>query len=625
MTIKEVAQQAGVSVSTVSKIINNKADSISPATIERVLDIAKRNHYVPYGKIKSTLNSKGFTLGVMLRSVCASPGLLRGVIAGAREQGYAVLVYDSSASAAQEQANFDALSRHHIDGLLWEPVCAQTQDREAEIADKRICLQLANGAAPAWYGESFRQFGRLMTQHLIELGHTSIAFVKEEQSVVSEALLSGYEQALYNNRIPADPMHILPQDKTLPELVSAGVSALVCASPALALTAIDQITSTGFTVPGDVSVVALASDVVHPSHQMSLQQVPYEAYGRALADSLIAQCEERKSDVSVPQPALDLTSSATVDHAAPARKKKVIVLGSINADITLNVSQLPRIDSSVICHSVSSNLGGKGANQAMGVAKLGWPACLIARVGNDTDGSMAFQELNSGGVNTEGVSRDLDNITGKAYIHVQEDGESILTLVPGANGALTAEYVESVAYLFQNAGYCLLSTGPSLECVLQAARLSREHGVKTIFKPSSRADVPTELYQLTDILIPNRHAARRLAPYDSVEEQAEYFLAQGVKNVIITLGHRGCYLRTPAEGLWYDAPHVTAVDTTGAADAFIAALAVHLLQNDSLPDAVEVASHAAGFCVTKQGVIHALVTQDALEQYLAGNHPRLLR
>ena len=96
MTIKEVAKQAGVSVSTVSKIINNKADNISPATIDRVLEVAKKNHYVPYGKIKNTLNSKGFTLAVMLRSVASSSNLLKGVISGAKTKGYAVLLFDSS-------------------------------------------------------------------------------------------------------------------------------------------------------------------------------------------------------------------------------------------------------------------------------------------------------------------------------------------------------------------------------------------------------------------------------------------------------------------------------------------------------------------------------------------------
>ena len=122
MTIKDVAQEAGVSVSTVSKIINNKADNISPATIDRVLEIAKKNHYVPYSKIKSALNSKGFTLAVMLRNVSASSTLLKGIIAGAKDRGYSVLVFDSALSQSQEASNFQNLTRHHVDGLLWEPV-----------------------------------------------------------------------------------------------------------------------------------------------------------------------------------------------------------------------------------------------------------------------------------------------------------------------------------------------------------------------------------------------------------------------------------------------------------------------------------------------------------------------
>ena len=622
MTIKEVAREAGVSVSTVSKIINNKADSISPATIERVLEIAKKNHYIPYGKIKSTLNPKGFTLGVMLRSVSASPGLLRGIVSRAQEENYGVLVFDSGASAPQEEANFRALSRHQVDGLLWEPVSPIT--REALPLDEHIHLQVLDRSAQ-WYADPFREFGRLMTQRLIQLGHTSIAFIKAGSRVDSASLLDGYKQALYDHHIPFEPLRVLAEGRNLAELVSAGVTAFVCANPVRANEVILELTSAGFSIPTDVSVIALAEDAVHHSHHVALQRVPYEAYGRALAESLISRCEDREEKFTLPSPVLDLTGEATVDRPPTARKKKVIVFGSINADITLNVSQLPRIDANAICHSISTNLGGKGANQAMGVARLDWPACLIAKVGNDTDAAMALQVLNSGGVNTEGVRRDLDSITGKAYIHVQEDGESILTLVPGANHAITAEYVDSCAYLFQNAGYCLLSNGPSMDCVLQAARLSRSHGVKTIYKPSVHVEVPDELYRLTDILVPNRHAARRLTPFDTPEDQAAWLLEKGAKNVIITLGHRGCYLRTPAGGCWYDAPHVTSVDSTGAADAFISALAVHLLRGYSLPDAVEVASHAAGFCVTKQGVIPALVDRAALEQYLSADHPQLRR
>ena len=614
MTIKDVAREAGVSVSTVSKIINNKAESISPATIERVLEIAKKNHYIPYGKIKSSLNSKGFTLGVMLRSVSASSGLLRGIVSHAQEKNYAVLIFDSGSSLQQEESNFRALSRHPVDGLLWEPV---SSSGATAPVDDSIHLQVLDRTTGAWYEEPFREFGRLMTTHLISLGHTSIAFMNAGTRVDSSALLEGYKQALYDHHIPFEPLRILADGQNLADLVSSGVTAFICGNPIRANEAIAKLSAAGFSVPRDISILALAADVVHPSHHLSLQRVPYEAYGRALVESLIARCEDRSPEFVLPAPALDLTSSATVDRAPTARKRPIIVLGSINADITLNVNRLPSLGSNAICHSISTNLGGKGANQAIGAARLGWPTFLISKVGNDTDAAMALQELNGSGVSTEGIQRDLDNITGKAYIHVQEDGENILTLVPGANHTITAEYVKSMEYLFQNAGYCLLSNGPSPACVLQAARLAHKHGVKIIFKPSLHSEISPELYRLIDIFVPNRHAAQYYCPYESPEEQAEFFLAQGAKNVIITLGHRGCYLRTEKDALWYDAPPVTSVDSTGAADAFISALAVYLLRNHSLPDATEIASHAAGFCVTKQGVIPALVDRASLELYLS--------
>ena len=105
----------------------------------------------------------------------------------------------------------------------------------------------------------------------------------------------------------------------------------------------------------------------------------------------------------------------------------------------------------------------------------------------------------------------------------------MLTLVPGANQAVTPEYIRSMAPMFQNAGYCLLNPGPPTDCVLQAAKLSKKYQAKTIFKPSAREKISAELYQLIDILVPNRHAAAALAPFSSVEEQAVYFLQQGVK------------------------------------------------------------------------------------------------
>ena len=623
MTIKEVAREAGVSVSTVSKIINNKADNISPATIDRVLEIAKKNHYVPYGKIKSALNSKGFTLAAMLRDISSSSILLKGILAGAKERGYSVLLFDSALSPAQESANFQSLSRHHVDGLLWEPVNpAATHLMEEQLQEERICFQIFNGSIPDWYHDQFCHLGQVVTQKLVDLSHRTIAFVAEPELPCSAPVLTGYEQCLYENKIPHDPGRILSLHSDFPEAVSSGVSALVCVTPQAAQQVVERLSQAGYTVPGDASVIALAADTPAPVQRLSIQAVPYEACGRALAEELIARCEDRPAAPPPPLQELCLNSSATVEQAFHARQKHVLVLGSINADITLNVNSLPQMGSSTVSHNMSVSLGGKGANQAMGVSKLGWKACLIAKVGNDSDATMALQVLNQGGVNTTGVCRDLSHTTGKAYIHVQEDGESMLTLVPGANQAVTPEYIHSLALLFQNAGYCLLSSGLSDEGLLEAARLSKKYQVKTIFKPSRRA-VPPELYPLVDILVPNRHAAAFLAPLPSVEEQAAYFLEQGVKNVIITLGYRGCYLRSGGQAIWYDAPPVSVVDTTGAADAFISALAVYLLKGEELPDAVEVASHAAGFCVTKQGVIPALVDHDSLEQYLGTRHKQL--
>ena len=312
MTIKDVAQEAGVSVSTVSKIINNKAENISPATIDRVLEIAKKNHYVPYSKIKSTLNNKGFTLAVMLRDISASSVLLKGIIHGAKEQGYSIFVFDSALSPEQETENFQNLTRHHVDGLLWEPVERQTEAWEQSLQEQRLCYQIFNGSIPDWYHDQFCQLGQIMTQKLVDLSHRSIAFVAEPGLPISAPVLTGYDQCLYENRIPHDPSRILTPDAAFPQYVATGVSAFVCVTSDTAQVVQSRLVDAGYTVPSDVSVIALAPDTPAPTQLISLQAVPYERYGRGLVEELIAQCEDRPSALMPPTPTLCLNNTVTL-------------------------------------------------------------------------------------------------------------------------------------------------------------------------------------------------------------------------------------------------------------------------------------------------------------------------
>ena len=215
--------------------------------------------------------------------------------------------------------------------------------------------------------------------------------------------------------------------------------------------------------------------------------------------------------------------------------------------------------------------------------------------------------------------------TGKAYIYIQGDGESTITILPGANAHLSSERIRHRRHLFQNAGYCLLSTEIPLEAAIEAARISHSCGAKNIVNPAALKLMPKELIPYTDIFIPNRKAAAALCPdHHYIEDQADYFFELGIPVTIITLGHEGCYLRTEHTSRFFPAADVTAIDTTGGADAFISALAVYLTEGLPLEKAIEIATCAASFCVARLGVVPALVDKTTLEAYVSRVHPGLL-
>jgi ribokinase len=186
------------------------------------------------------------------------------------------------------------------------------------------------------------------------------------------------------------------------------------------------------------------------------------------------------------------------------------------------------------------------------------------------------------------------------------------------------DIVEHMDY-FKYSKYCLISTEISISTCLAAASIAKENNLQVIVKPSALNSIPDELYRLTDIIIPNQKEALTLCPLDlSVYEQADYFLKKGVKAVIITMGKDGFLYKTPENMKEYSAVNFKTVDATGGADAFISALISYLSFGKNIDAALQIAAYAAAFCVTKHGVIPALVDRDSLEQYIHNDKPSLL-
>jgi len=307
---------------------------------------------------------------------------------------------------------------------------------------------------------------------------------------------------------------------------------------------------------------------------------------------------------------------------------RVIVVGSANVDFVVQAPHIPQPGETVLGRSFVMAMGGKGANQAVGAARLGADVVFVARVGQDIFGDQCLEAYRSEGINSEYVTRDSAEATGVALIAVAESGENSITVASGANMSLTPAYVEAAAPIFTGADVLLLQLEVPLETCIVAARLARQNGAAVILNPAPARLLPMELLHLVDVLTPNRIELAQLAGLPEIEVQAmsdeqlaHLALSLGVSSAVITLGAQGAL----AAGSWgrarVDPFAVTPVDTTAAGDAFNAGLAVSLASRSrSLVEAARYANACGALATTKMGAQPSLPSSTGVET-LIGQQP----
>ncbi|WP_333647914.1 PfkB family carbohydrate kinase [Lacrimispora sp.] len=630
MTIKEIARLADVSISTVSKIVNNKDNNISPETRNRVLKIVKDYHYTPYSGVKNNPESKTFVFGLLLKSLRKTGKFIDGALAAAQKSGYSILIYDSMDSSENELKNIASLCKNHVDGVIWEPVNNDSLENRHYFEEQGIEVCCLNSREdPHFYFIDFTAMGYCAAETLIQYGHTKLGCLTKQDSLRSEMVLDGFKRCLFDNSIPYSSSMNLPieTEEWYNVILTHTPTGIVSTHYGSALTLMEHLSKLRFHVPSDLSLISLRDDarenIAFPG--ISSFRIPYYEFGTFVCKRLIEKCEKREEELSAFHMDFSLENTESLDIPFDAHAKKIVVVGSINIDVTLNVDELPQPGRTVSTSRHSVIPGGKGANQAVGAAKLGNEVSLIGRVGSDYDSSLIYTCMEENRVNAQGVKREADAETGKAYIHVQNDGESMITILTGANQNLRPEDVISCERAFEHSGYCLLQTEVPESAVETAAALAKKYGAKNILKPAAMKSIRPSLMKLIDIFVPNRKEAELLCPdIPDVEGKADEFIRQGVKTVIITLGHCGCYVKDPSFQGYLPASPFPSVDTTGAADAFIAALAAYLSSGYSMEASARIAAYAAGFCVSRQGVIPALIDRNSLETYISRMEPELL-
>ncbi|MEU6549858.1 ribokinase [Streptomyces sp. NPDC046915] len=305
----------------------------------------------------------------------------------------------------------------------------------------------------------------------------------------------------------------------------------------------------------------------------------------------------------------------------------LLVVGSANADLVIDVERRPGAGETVLGGDLAVHPGGKGANQAVAAARLGARTALLARVGDDAHGRLLLDSQRAAGVDTVGVLVG-GAPTGVALITVDPSGDNSIVVSPGANGRLTPADVRAASGLFRASRVVSAQLEIPLETVVEVVR-NLPAGSRFVLNPSPPRPLPPEVLAACDPLIVNEHEARVILGESCVSEEpadwARLLLAKGPRSVVVTLGAEGALVAS-AEGVTPVASvKVDAVDTTGAGDAFTAALAWRLGAGSSLAQAAAHAARVGAAAVTKRGAQESFPTAqevDALCRAHPGDNPR---
>ncbi|MFJ6584443.1 ribokinase [Streptomyces griseoviridis] len=320
----------------------------------------------------------------------------------------------------------------------------------------------------------------------------------------------------------------------------------------------------------------------------------------------------------------------------------LLVVGSANADLVIDVERRPAAGETVLGGDLAVHPGGKGANQAVAAARRGAATALLARVGDDGHGRLLLDSLRTAGVDTAGVLVG-GAPTGVALITVDPSGDNSIVVSPGANGRLTPEDVRAADGLLRTSRVVSTQLEIPLETVVEVVR-SLPEGGRFVLNPSPPRPLPAEVLAACDPLIVNEHEAKVIlgdsAAGDTPEDWARRLLAEGPRSVVVTLGAEGALVaetRTETErrtdesgaGVGVGAVgggvdvevevtrvasvRVDAVDTTGAGDAFTAALAWRLGTGATLAEAAGYAARVGAAAVTRRGAQESFPTGAEVE------------
>jgi ribokinase len=300
---------------------------------------------------------------------------------------------------------------------------------------------------------------------------------------------------------------------------------------------------------------------------------------------------------------------------------EIVITGSYAAGLTMKTPRFPTAGETVIGMDYQSLHGGKGSNQAVGCARHGARVYFIACIGDDSYGHKALELYRREGVAVTGIRVLPDIATGVGFIMVNENGENEIAIDFGANKRLSAEQVEVNRDAFERADVLLMQMEIPVEPIQAAVALAKKTETISILNPAPYHPLPPECLLGVSILTPNETEAKLILGLDpeytiTPKELGAALYKKGINSSVITLGSRGMLLTRQGVSELVEAFPVKTVDTTGAGDAFTAALGVATAEGAELKEAAVYAAAAAALSTTRYGVIESLPTRDETTAFL---------
>ncbi|MCH2575357.1 ribokinase, partial [Candidatus Poribacteria bacterium] len=259
-------------------------------------------------------------------------------------------------------------------------------------------------------------------------------------------------------------------------------------------------------------------------------------------------------------------------------RPRVAVVGSFMMDLVVQCNHLPLGGQTVVGQDFVTFVGGKGSNQAIAAARLGADVSMIGRLGADGFGDELLKNLLAEGVNSQFVVRDTEMGTGVAMITVDKNGNNTIVAVPKANMSLNPDNIDQAESEIAAADILLLQLEVNLLAVQRAAEIAKANGVPVLLNPAPAHQIPVELMNLVDIIVPNETETEfltgcRLTDMETIKSAARHLLAESAPTVILTLGDQGALLATAEDIQLFPSYSVKAVYATSAGDAFCGTLA----------------------------------------------------